>query len=189
MNEHGKSDGPIVPQTPANNGGGNRFDMSHPAASPAEQVEGRGPAKGNLLRGSEDRTQNRKSLQVALERIRKVGVTPGRHDPRQEPGAVIPHAGICPGGAPQGAFLPESSPNSNVGVTIIFEMAYAASQLRDASAAQWHRHPRDSGVTWPVIQSAATRICRNAGKQFVPGLSLVGRCRMIAAQGYHTGNA
>ena len=71
MNEHGKSDGPIVPKTPANNGGGNRSDCSHPATSPAEQVEGRGPAKGNLLRGSEDRTQHRESLQAALERIRK----------------------------------------------------------------------------------------------------------------------
>src|SRR5206468_8176997 len=25
--------------------------------------------------------------------------TPARHDPRQEPGAVVPHAGICAGGA------------------------------------------------------------------------------------------
>ena len=71
MNERGKSDGPIVPQTPANNGGGNRLDGSHQAASSAEQVEGRGPAKGNSLRGSEDRTQNRESLQAALERIRQ----------------------------------------------------------------------------------------------------------------------
>ena len=71
MNERGKSDGPIVPQTPANNGGGNRLDMSHPTASPAEQVEGRGPAKGNLLRGSEDRTLTRESLHAAMERIRE----------------------------------------------------------------------------------------------------------------------
>ena len=71
MNERGKSDGPIVPKTPANSGGGNRLDMSHPAASSAEQVEGRGPAKGNLLRGSEDRTQDRESLKAALERIRQ----------------------------------------------------------------------------------------------------------------------
>ena len=78
--------------------------------------------------------------------------------------------------------------NSNVGVAVIFEMAYAASQLRDASAAQWHRHPRDSGVTWPVIQSAATRICRNAGKQFATVLSLTGLCRMITAQSCHTGS-
>ena len=71
MNERGKSDGPVVPRTPANNGGGNRLDMSHPAASPAEQVEGRGSAKGNLLRGSRDRTQCRASLHVALKRIRQ----------------------------------------------------------------------------------------------------------------------
>jgi hypothetical protein len=47
MNERGKSDGPIVPQTPANKDGGNRLDSSHPATSSAEQVEGRGPARGN----------------------------------------------------------------------------------------------------------------------------------------------
>src|SRR5487761_1735761 len=29
-----------------------------------------------------------------------------RQDPRQEPGALIPHAGICPGGRPQGRSLP-----------------------------------------------------------------------------------
>jgi len=71
MNERGKSDGPIVPQTPANNGGAPRRDASHPAAPSAEQVEGRGPAKGNSLRGSEDRTQGRASWQAALERIRQ----------------------------------------------------------------------------------------------------------------------
>ncbi len=71
MNERGKSDGPIVPKTPANKGGGNRLDRSHPAASPAEQVEGRGQAKGNLLRGSEDRTLCRATPHAALERIRE----------------------------------------------------------------------------------------------------------------------
>ena len=71
MNERGKSDGPIVPRTPANKDAAARLDMSHPRDASAEQVEGRGPAKGNSLRGSEDRTQNRESLQVALERIRQ----------------------------------------------------------------------------------------------------------------------
>src|SRR4029434_1065599 len=32
--------------------------------------------------------------------------TPARHDPRQEPGAVVPHAGICAGGAGELASLP-----------------------------------------------------------------------------------
>jgi len=36
-----------------------------------KQVEGRGPAKDNSLRGSEDRTQCREPLQAALERIRQ----------------------------------------------------------------------------------------------------------------------
>lgn len=71
MNGRGKSDGPIVPQTPANNGDAGRLDCGHPAASSAEQVEGRGPAKGNSLRGPEDRTQGRAPLQAALERIRQ----------------------------------------------------------------------------------------------------------------------
>ena len=71
MNERGKSDGPIVPKTPANKGVAARLDMSHPRDTLAEQVEGRGPAKGNSLRGSEDRTQRRDSSQTALERIRE----------------------------------------------------------------------------------------------------------------------
>ena len=51
---------------------GEGFLLAEGAATPsAERAEGRGPAKGNLLRGSEDRTQNRESLQAALERIRQ----------------------------------------------------------------------------------------------------------------------
>ena len=71
MNEGGKSDGPIVPKTPANNDGGNRPDASRPAAPSAERAEGRGPAKGNSLRGTGDRTQDRATPQAALERIRQ----------------------------------------------------------------------------------------------------------------------
>ena len=73
MNGRGKSDGPIVPRTPANNGGGNRHPdvRRDPAPPPAEQVEGRGPAKGNSLRGPGGRAQDRVSPQVALERIRQ----------------------------------------------------------------------------------------------------------------------
>jgi len=110
MNERGKSDGPIVPQTPANNVGEGRLDCSHPASSSAERAEGRGPAKGNSLRGTKDRTQGRDSLHAALERIRQAATR--RHDPRQEPGAVIPHAGICPGGTQQWVSLPGSSYNA-----------------------------------------------------------------------------
>ena len=75
MNGGGKSDGPIVPRTPANNGGGNRLPDARrdPATPSAERVEGRGPAKGNSLRGPKDRTPSRATLQAALERIRQAG--------------------------------------------------------------------------------------------------------------------
>ena len=71
MNECGKSDGPIVPKKPANNGVAARLDRCHPRDTSAEQAEGRGPAKGNSLRGGEDRTQCRDSSYAALERIRQ----------------------------------------------------------------------------------------------------------------------
>ncbi|MFQ5807750.1 MAG: group II intron reverse transcriptase/maturase [Phycisphaerae bacterium] len=48
-----------------------RLDRSHPRDTLAEQAEGRGPAKGNSLRGRRDRTQCRAPLQAALERIRR----------------------------------------------------------------------------------------------------------------------
>ncbi|MFQ6098981.1 MAG: group II intron reverse transcriptase/maturase [Armatimonadota bacterium] len=71
MNVRGKSDGPIVPRKPANKGVAGRLDRCHPRGTSAEQAEGRGPAKGNSLRGSEDRTQGRDSSQAALERVRQ----------------------------------------------------------------------------------------------------------------------
>ena len=39
MNDGGKSDGQVIPRKPSNKGDG--------VPSPAERVEGRGPAKGN----------------------------------------------------------------------------------------------------------------------------------------------
>ncbi len=71
MNECGKSDGPIVPKKPANNGVAARLDWCHPRDTSAERAEERGPAKGNLLRGTRDRTQCRLSLHAALGRIRQ----------------------------------------------------------------------------------------------------------------------
>ena len=61
---HGKSDGSVVPGKRPNKGGG--------APSPAEGVEGRGPAKGNSRRQNSHRTQDRARLQQALERVRQV---------------------------------------------------------------------------------------------------------------------
>jgi len=60
MNGHRKSDGPIVPMKSPNNTG-------QPAA---EEMEGRGPAKGNLSQQNALRTQRRPSVHNALERVR-----------------------------------------------------------------------------------------------------------------------
>ena len=60
MNEHGKSDGPVVPLKSPNNAG-------QPAA---EVMEGRGPAKGNPLKQNAPRTQGREGAPSALERVR-----------------------------------------------------------------------------------------------------------------------
>ena len=68
MNERGKSDSPIGPEKLPNKGCG--------ALRPAEEVEGRGLAKGNPVQQtrSRTRTQSRKDLQRALERIRQAAL-------------------------------------------------------------------------------------------------------------------
>ncbi len=100
MYGHGKSDRPVVLRKPSNKGRG--------APRPAERVEERGRAKGNPSQQTKSRAQNRSDLQRALERVRQAvnrgyrsslsRAAPVRHHPRQEPGAVVPHAGICAGG-------------------------------------------------------------------------------------------
>ena len=63
MHGHGKSDRPIVPAKPPNE--------AEPEAK--EAVEGRGLAKGNLLKRNMTRTLRRQSMSSALERIRRAG--------------------------------------------------------------------------------------------------------------------
>jgi RNA-directed DNA polymerase len=60
MNEHRKSDGPVVLMKSPNKAG-------QPAA---EEMEGRGPAKGNPLKQNASRTQGRQDAHSALERVR-----------------------------------------------------------------------------------------------------------------------
>jgi group II intron reverse transcriptase/maturase len=60
MNEHGKSDGPVVPLKSPNNAG-------QPAA---EVMERRGSAKGKPLKQNAPRTQGREGAPSALERVR-----------------------------------------------------------------------------------------------------------------------
>ncbi len=61
MNEHGKSDRPVVPAKSVNKAGG-------PAA---EEMEGRGLTKGNPRQQNALRTQRRQGVHSALERIRQ----------------------------------------------------------------------------------------------------------------------
>mgnify|MGYP001828092834 CR=1 FL=1 len=63
MNERRKSDRPVVPGKSSNKGYG--------APCPAEGVEGRGRAKGNSRQQTRSRTQYRKDLQQALDRVRQ----------------------------------------------------------------------------------------------------------------------
>ena len=62
-----------------------------------------------------------------LKRVREVArKEPSREYPRQEPGAVVPHAGICAGGAGQPAFLPRPrddflSDKSDIDVLVDFK--------------------------------------------------------------------
>ena len=60
MNEHGKSDSPVVPEKWPNK-----------AEQAAEAMEGRGLAKGNLIQRNAYRTQSRGSVHSGLERVRE----------------------------------------------------------------------------------------------------------------------
>ena len=66
MNEHGKSDRPIVPEKSPNKAG--PIASGQPAA---EGMEGRGLAKGNLRQQNASRTQSRTGAPSALERVRQ----------------------------------------------------------------------------------------------------------------------
>ena len=85
-----ESDSPIVSAKLPNKGAG--------APGPAEGVERRGLAKGNLVEHHRGRTQSRETLPQAHDWVRQACYACAS-DPRQEPGAVVPHAGICAGGA------------------------------------------------------------------------------------------
>jgi hypothetical protein len=62
----------------------------------AEEVEKRRLAEGNLVGQNKGRTQGRVTLPRALNRVRQ---DTARYYLRQEPSALVAHAGICTGGA------------------------------------------------------------------------------------------
>ena len=76
---------------------------------PAEFVEKRPWAKGNSRQAAVTDTQRSEAALNVLFWGAGGSINASAFDLRQEPGAVVPHAGICPGGAPQGASLPGSS--------------------------------------------------------------------------------
>jgi hypothetical protein len=84
MHGREKSDSAIVAEKPTNK----------VVSATAEPVEPRAGAKGNASQQSTLRTQCRKCVSQALERIRQVAVT----HPRWEPCAGILHARIWAGG-------------------------------------------------------------------------------------------
>ena len=86
-----KSDIPIVPKKSPNNG-----------CSPAEAMEGRGIAAGNVFDSPARRTQSRESAPMGVEGIRERAKLHrrekySRHHLRQEPYAAILPVRICAG--------------------------------------------------------------------------------------------
>ena len=76
----------------------------------AEVVEGRASPEGNSRQAAVVRTLSRvaTSIRLAAVRRRVRGFTACRptFDPREEPGALAAHAGICAGGGEQSLSLP-----------------------------------------------------------------------------------
>ena len=76
----------------------------------AEVVEGRASPKGNSRQAAVVRTLSRATTSIRLAAVRRsaCGFIPcvlPTIDPREEPGALAAHAGICAGGAQQWASL------------------------------------------------------------------------------------
>ncbi len=86
MNGHQKSESPIVAVKPAN-----KVEQST-----TELVEPRGGAEENTVQPATYRTPSRVNVTQGLGRVRQVFAV--KH-PRWKPGAVVPHAGFCAGGA------------------------------------------------------------------------------------------
>jgi hypothetical protein len=97
MNEHEKSDRPVVPVKLPNNA----------ASAVAEAVEGRGLREGNADSETRPGLRAGQDAPSALVRMRRIaGVRGSTPDLSEEPSAVVPHAGICAGGARRRASLP-----------------------------------------------------------------------------------
>ena len=88
-----KSDEAILPRKRPNKG----------RQLPAEVVEGRASPKGNSRQAAVVRTPSRVATSIRLAAVRRNACrfklcAPPTFDPREEPGALAAHAGICAGG-------------------------------------------------------------------------------------------
>jgi len=90
-----KSDEVVVPTKRPNKG----------RQLPAEVVEGRASPEGNSRQAAVVRTLSRVTTPIRLAAVRRSACGSNRasptFDPREEPGALAAHAGICAGGAQQ----------------------------------------------------------------------------------------
>ena len=92
MNGLRKSDSLIVSKIPLNKMRDNK--------RMAEEEEKSGLAgQGESVEQNKYRTQRRETLKHEFGKIRQAAKSFVRHYLRQEPSAVVPHAGICTGGA------------------------------------------------------------------------------------------
>ena len=95
-----KSDEAVLPRKRPNKGG----------QLLAEVVEGRASPKGNSRQAAVVRTLSRATTSIRLAAVRWRACGSNRvqptFDPREEPGALAAHAGICAGGGEQSSFLP-----------------------------------------------------------------------------------
>jgi type II secretory pathway component PulJ len=96
MHGRGKSDTVVVAGKP----------MNKAERSAAELVEPRAETKGKASQQSTCRAQYPGKRVTGVGRIRQATSVGWRQNPRWEPGAGKPHAGICAGGARQLASLP-----------------------------------------------------------------------------------
>ena len=93
--ERQKSDEVVVPKKSAKT-----------RVTPVETMEGRTEAKGKSAARNAFSTLGEDNASTNLQRIGKRRTASLPVDPRWEPGAGNPLAGICPGGGPQGPSLP-----------------------------------------------------------------------------------
>jgi len=91
MNGYRESDSLIVSEKPSNKTGDNK--------PVAEKVEKRGLAERNPSKRNRSQAQSWIFLPSELDRIRYAVGTYARQYSKQEPSALVVHAGICTGGA------------------------------------------------------------------------------------------